>query len=488
MGNEHNKAKKKKNKNNDNLKDDMVLKISCPFCSKVFKEYDSIRFNSHTKQCGLSLSKKLNKMNKVKPCQLYPPAQYIQLNESIFKNQKSYLDNLTNSYDEKDFEKKIQELRTFLYEKQKGFEDGNETLKVDRQNLLEDTKRQIKNRDVFKEWKIDFTGEVSFDAGGLLREFFTNVFKNLESNDLKLFVQSDNSEISYIFNPFLFPNEENLEYCKLIGVLMAKSLLQNVTINLCFNKLIYKMILQEKVTYEDLVFIDSSIYNSLNNLKENIVLSGNDDIIKELDFDYTIEMKDSSNKVHSFELVENGSKKKVENLDDLIEKRINFLIGMYEPFVKAIRDTLFTYIPPEKLKCFSTNELELIFNGRPFIDVEEWKSCTSYKEPYYEQHQVIKWFWEILEVMPQKQLSNLLLFSTGNSRVPLGGFAELESNRGALSPFRIDYVPYTKNCKNYIKAHTCFNRIDLPCYETRKELEEMVKFVSENEFWGFGIE
>jgi hypothetical protein len=241
--------------------------------------------------------------------------------------------------------------------------------------------------------------------------------------------------------------------------------------------------LQEEINFDDLLFIDYSLYTSLKNLKD---VKKED--YKNLELYYSLELKDVYNHVHSFELIEKGRETPLIDLDDYIKKRINFLIGMYEPFVKAIRDTLFTYIPPEKLKCFSTNELELIFNGRPFIDVEEWKSCTSYKEPYYEQHQVIKWFWEILEVMPQKQLSNLLLFSTGNSRVPLGGFAELESNRGALSPFRIDYVPYTKNCKNYIKAHTCFNRIDLPCYETRKELEEMVKFVSENEFWGFGIE
>lgn len=46
--------------------------------------------------------------------------------------------------------------------------------------------------------------------------------------------------------------------------------MQNVTINVCFNKIIYKMILQEKIEFEDLVFIDGTLYNSLRNLKENI--------------------------------------------------------------------------------------------------------------------------------------------------------------------------------------------------------------------------
>ena len=130
----------------------------------------------------------------------------------------------------------------------------------------------------------------------------------------------------------------------------------------------------------------------------------------------------------------------------------------------------------------------MILNGRPFIDIDEWKLYTIYKTPYNENHQVIKWFWEILGKLSQKELSNLLLFSTGASRVPLGGFAELESNRGNLSQFTIEYIAYDNKIKNYIKAHTCFNRIDLPNYTNKNELEEAIRFVSEKEMWGFGIE
>ena len=70
----------------------------------------------------------------------------------------------------------------------------------------------------------------------------------------------------------------------------------------------------------------------------------------------------------------------------------------------------------------------------------------------------------------------------------MGGFAELESNRGNLSQFTIEQITYYPNKKNYIKAHTCFNRIDLPCFTKKFELEEAIMFVSEKEMWGFGIE
>ena len=43
----------------------------------------------------------------------------------------------------------------------------------------------------------------------------------------------------------------------------------------------------------------------------------------------------------------------VENLDDLIRKRINFLIGLYEPFIKQIRDSFYKFMPVDKIKCLN---------------------------------------------------------------------------------------------------------------------------------------
>ena len=162
--------------------------------------------------------------------------------------------------------------------------------------------------------------------------------------------------------------------------------------------------------------------------------------------------------------------------------------GLYEPFIKKIRDGLFSVIKKDIIQKFTADELELIINGRPFIDVEDWHLYTIYKEPYNNHHQIIKWFWDIVSDLSQKELSNLLMFSTGTSRVPFGGFAALESNRGNISQFMIERVDYQKGKKNYIKAHTCFNRLDIPEFQTRKEMEEAIKFISSNEIIGFGIE
>jgi len=463
-------------------------KILCPFCKMEFSSSYADIFNVHTRKCGLS---KIN----IKECNLSPSSQDIVLNDLIFQNTNEYLKNQKNNNNNSNINTKLSELKKKISEKKKNLEYDYYTLRINRQSLIEDAMNKTKNLlDIYKDWKIDFVGEVCYDAGGLLREFFTNLFSTLENEKLRLFIQSESNDISYILNPLLMHNEENFKYCTFIGLLMAKALIQNITINICFNKLIYKMILQEKITFNDLVFIDGPLYSSLKNLKENIEYNkimnpGNyNNIVKELGIFYTVEIKDVTDHLHSFELIKNGRNISVENIDDYIEQRINFLIGIYEPFIKRIRQSFFSSLPEDKIKCFNSNELELILNGRPFIDVEEWKSNTIYKAPYKENHRVIRWFWEILNQLPQKELSNLLLFATGATRVPLGGFAELQSNRGMISPFTIEFLQYNKSIKNYIIAHTCFNRIDLPCYPNKQELEEAIHFVSEKEMWGFGIE
>ena len=269
---------------------------------------------------------------------------------------------------------------------------------------------------------------------------------------------------------------------------MGKALMQNVTINICLNKLIYKMILNEKIEFDDLAFIDTEFYTSIKNLKENIFMTQDESIVKDLGFIYSLEMNDCYNHMHSLELSENGRNKSVENLDDYVQKRIDLLVGLYYPFVEKIQEGLFKLFEKDKITMFTSNELELMVNGRPFIDLLDWEENTLYKGAYNKDHEVIKWFWEILAEFTQKELSNLLLFATGASRVPLGGFEVLESNGGTIYKFTIEYIAYTNNQKNFIKAHTCFNRIDMPCYPNKEELEEALRFVSEKEMWGFGIE
>ena len=455
----------------------------CPLCFKTFDSNNTIKqLNDHLIICGK------NFMSENPECEIYSPADDPILNNLIFKYSKEYKISSIKQKSAIDLNTKIEELKKSINSRKISWQDGFCQIEVHRNNILNSSMEKIEKVDLFKELKINFAGELCYDAGGIFREWFTILFKTLESDKLKLFIVSDSNDFSYIINPFLKHNQENFKYFSFIGKLIGKALLDNITINVCFNKLIYKMILQEDIFFEDLTFIDNPLHTSLENLKEIYSTGGSNEFYEELGIYYSVNMDDTNKKTHSIDLIDNGINKPVSNINDYISKRISLLKGIYEPFVNKIRESLFKLIPKDVIQKFTSDELELLINGRPYIDVEEWRMFTDYKEPYNNNHRVINWFWEILNELTQKELSNLLMFSTGASRVPFGGFSALESNRGNVSKFTIESIPYEKGKKNFVKAHTCFNRLDIPIFNNKNELKEAIHFVSSNEIIGFGIE
>lgn len=64
--------------------------------------------------------------------------------------------------------------------------------------------------------------------------------------------------------------------------------------------------------------------------------------------------------------------------------------------------------------------------------------------------------------------SRLLQFVTGTSRVPMNGFKELYGSNGP----QLFTIEKWGTPNNYPRAHTCFNRIDLPPYENYQQLRE----------------
>jgi len=308
---------------------------------------------------------------------------------------------------------------------------------------------------------------------------------------INLFIKREynNNEFSYNINPFLEDNDDNKEYFNFIGKLIAKAIINNYALNVCFNKIIYKIILDEKIEFKDLFKIDRTLYNSLNNLKNLLNQSKNMEV-SDLEIYYNIEIKDINNYLHKFELQKNCYEKKVNNKEELniyIQKRIDFMIGQIYIFVNEIKKSLFNIIPINFFNNFNSNELELIVNGEPIIDKEDWKNNTDY-DGYNKNDETINWFWNIINELNQKQLNNLLIYTTGSARVPVRGFCKLTSNKGILHPFTISKIGYDSKKINYIKAHTCFNKIEIPDFPNKDKLKEAMLFICDVVISGFGNE
>src|ERR1700760_4239147 len=126
-------------------------------------------------------------------------------------------------------------------------------------------------------------------------------------------------------------------------------------------------------------------------------------------------------------------------------------------------------VPAELISIFNEQELELLISGLPEIDVDDWRNNTEYHN-YSASSPQIQWFWRMVRSFDKEERAKLLQFVTGTSKVPLNGFKELEGMNG-FSRFSIHRDFQTDRLPS---AHTCFNQLDLPEYESYEKLREMM--------------
>ena len=408
-----------------------------------------------------------------------------QIKSSILDFNKQYPEGLIEidlsaklqSFEEKQgiFKENLQKLKI-------DWSEGSNFININRDKLIESSIEELSKVNLYREIKVKFKGEEEGDAGGIMREWLTSLFKEFQKPENKLFTKADTSDFSLkIYNDKNY-DKNKLKIFDFIGKIFVIALLNDLTINSCFNIYIYKIILDEPVEIEDLVFIDTEIYHSIKKL-QNL----ND--FSNLELYFAENEKDENGNINNINVILEGSNIPVtkENMLYYFQKKIEYIMNKDRIYINHIKKSIFSYIPESLIKIFSANELELILNGTPFIDVSDWIENTIY-EGYSPSDDIIIKFWNIVKNLPQEKLSRLLQFSTGSTRVPVGGFKSLQSNRGKISPFSIYKVEYEEGKRNYIKARTCFNRINLPNFPNEEKLLEGINFVIDNEILGFGIE
>ena len=408
-----------------------------------------------------------------------------QIKNSLLDFNKQYIDGLIEiepSTKLKTFEEKQYIFKNNLQKLKIDWTEGPNFININRDKLIESSIEELSKVNLYREIKVKFKGEEEGDAGGIMREWLTSIFKEFQKPENKLFTKADTKDYSIkVYNDKNFCKNK-LKIFEFIGKIFVLALLNDLTINSCFNIYIYKIILDEPVELKDLIFIDSEIYHSIQKLQKLENFSN-------LELYFAENEKDEKGNVNSINFILDGANIPVtkENMSYYFQKKIEYIMNKDRPYINHIKKSIFSYIPETLIKIFTANELELMLNGTPFIDVSDWIENTEY-EGYSPSDEIIINFWDIVRELPQEKLSRLLQFSTGSTRVPVGGFKSLQSNRGNIAPFSIYRLEYEKGKRNYIKARTCFNRINLPNFPDKEKLLEGINFVIDNEILGFGIE
>ncbi|KAK8087276.1 hypothetical protein PG994_002250 [Apiospora phragmitis] len=342
---------------------------------------------------------------------------------------------------------------------------GTLQLSVRREHVFHDSFKSLyfKSGDEMKFGKLNirFHGEEGVDAGGVTREWFQVLSRQMFDPNYALFVPVSSDRTTFHPNKLSGINDEHLMFFKFIG---RSCRVQEDP--------------QQARLGQGHGVVRPKYYKSLVWMLENDIT----DIITE-----SFAVEDDEFGVKTVEdLIPNGRDIPVteENKNDYVRlvvehKLLKSVKDQMEHFLKGFHEI----IPAELIAIFNEQELELLISGLPDIDVDDWKSNTEYHN-YTPSSQQIQWFWRAVRSFDKEELAKLLQFVTGTSKVPLNGFKELEGMNG-INRFNIhrDYG----NKERLPSSHTCFNQLDLPEYESYDTLRaQLIKAITAgSDYFGF---
>ncbi|OAR04063.1 hypothetical protein LLEC1_03532 [Akanthomyces lecanii] len=364
-------------------------------------------------------------------------------------------------------------------------------LSVRRESVYRDSFANLyyKSGDEIKYGKLNirFGGEEGVDAGGVTREWFQVLARQMFDPNNALFIPVSSDRTTFHPNKlskFHLNEESNAGestdsiHFKFIGRIIGKALYEGRLLDCFFSRAVYKRILGKSVSVKDMESFDPDYYKSLCWMLENDIT----DIITET----FSEEEDEFGVTKIVDLVPNGREIPVteENKQDyvrlVVEHRLLTSVkDQMESFLKGFHEI----IPAELIAIFNEQELELLISGLPDIDIDDWRSNSEYHN-YTPSSQQVQWFWRAVRSFDKEELAKLLQFVTGTSKVPLNGFKELEGMNG-VSRFNIhrDYGDKDR----LPTSHTCFNQLDLPEYDSYDTLRaQLYKAITAgNEYFGF---
>ncbi|KAF1786244.1 protein of unknown function DUF4414 [Phytophthora cactorum] len=347
---------------------------------------------------------------------------------------------------------------------------------VRREHIFEDSYYALRMRsgtELRRKLHISFTGEEGIDAGGVTREWYMILAREMFNPNYVLFTSAADSP-TFQPNPLSYVNKDHLSYFEFVGKVLGKAVADGQLLDAHFTRSFYKHILQLPISYHDMEAIDPEYYRNLHSILDNSIV--------DLGLELTFSAEQSNfGKVEVVDLIPNG-----RNVPVTDENKMEYVkLVTHHRMATGIRQQIDAFlkgfhqlVPPELIAIFNENELELLISGMPEIDIDDLKANTEYAN-YKPTDSVIRWFWNVLYSFTHEERALFLQFVTGTSKVPLEGFKALEGMRGTQK-FNI-HKAFGNN------SALPFNQLDLPEYESEDKLKQCLLLAIREGSEGFGF-
>jgi hypothetical protein len=324
-------------------------------------------------------------------------------------------------------------------------------------------------------FKISFAGEYGDDAGGLYRDGITALCLELQSKLLPLLCICPNNANDLGKHRDCWipaPSAESpmhISMFEFLGRLLGSAIRTENHLELAFPPIVWKKLVQQPITLQDVEDIDKVGHNIIAKLREISTEEQWNEYCEYTPLKFTARGSDG----RELELLPGGSSIPVSWTSRALYLRMaeEHRLTEFDRQCEALRRGVGAVVPRYLLSLFQWHELERMVCGRPEVDIDLLRDNTIYGERVSSTDAHVLHFWSTLQDMTNEQRQQYLRFVWGRSRLPLNG-------EGFRRKHKINSMPGGE--KGMPVSHTCFFSIDLPAYPTKDILRTKLLYAIEN--------
>lgn len=150
---------------------------------------------------------------------------------------------------------------------------GTLQLNVRRPHVFEDSfhhlQRKTGEQIKYGKLSVRFYDEEGVDAGGVTREWFQILARQMFNPNYALFQPCAADKLTYQPNRASWVNPEHLSFFKFVGRIIGKAIFDSRLLDAYFARSLYRQLLGKPVDYRDVEWVDPEYYNSLIWILEN---------------------------------------------------------------------------------------------------------------------------------------------------------------------------------------------------------------------------
>ncbi|XP_065409538.1 probable E3 ubiquitin-protein ligase HERC4 isoform X4 [Chrysemys picta bellii] len=280
-------------------------------------------------------------------------------------------------------------------------------LVVRRDNIVGDAMevlRKTKNVDYKKPLKVIFVGEEAVDAGGVRKEFFLLIMRELLDPKYGMFRYYEESRLIW-FSDKTF---EDSDLFHLIGVVCGLAIYNFTIVDLQFPLALYKKLLNKKPSLDDLKELMPDVGRSMQQLLDY----PEDDIEETFCLNFTITVENFGT-TEVKELVPKGADIPVvkQNRQEFVDAYVDYIFSKSVASLFNAFHTGFHKVCGGKvLQLFQPSELQAMVIGNTNYDWKELEKNTEYKGEYWADHPTIKIFWDVFHELPLEKKKQFLFY------------------------------------------------------------------------------